>query len=59
MFGILCAPTTILVVLGLQGNQLPHIVTSDKNFKDIIEAEGYGVIDPEKVSPQDLQKKWA
>lgn len=55
---LMCAHN-YLGCFGLAGESLPHIVTSDKNFKDIIEAEGYGVIDPEKVSPQDLQKKWA
>lgn len=55
---LMCAHN-YLGCFGLAGESLPHIVTSDKNFKDIIEAEGYGVIDPEKVSPQDLQKMWA
>lgn len=41
------------------GKSLPHIVTSDPNFKKIILAEGYGVIDPKEVTPQDLRKMWA
>jgi hypothetical protein len=55
---LMCAHN-YLGCFGLAGESLPHIVTSDKDFQKIIEAEGYEIIDPEKVSPQDLQKKWA
>ena len=55
---LMCAHN-YLGCFGLAGESLPHIVTSDNNFKEIIEKEGYGVIDPQKVSPQDLQKMWA
>ena len=41
------------------GESLPHIVTSDPNFKRIILAEGYGVIDPRKVTPRHLKERWA
>ncbi|MDD5323126.1 MAG: type II toxin-antitoxin system VapC family toxin [Methylococcales bacterium] len=55
---LMCAHN-YLGCFGLTGESLPHIVTSDRDFQKIIEAEGYGVIDPEKVSSQDLLKKWA
>lgn len=55
---LMCAHN-YLGCFGLAGESLPHIVTSDHNFQKIIEAEGYDVIDPEKVLPQDLLKKWA
>ena len=41
------------------GESLPHIVTSDPNFKKIILAERYGVIDPREVTPQHLKERWA
>ena len=40
------------------GESLPHIVTSDPNFKIIIQSEGYGVIDPKEVTPQQLKERW-
>ena len=40
------------------GESLPHIVTSDRNFKKIIRAEGYEVIDPKNVTPKQLKEKW-
>jgi hypothetical protein len=57
LWHLMCAHN-YLGCFGLAGESLPHIVTSDRNFKKIVEAEGYGIIDPEKVSPQDLQEKW-
>jgi hypothetical protein len=36
----------------------PHIVTSDRNLKRMSEAEGYKLIDPVEVTPQELQSKW-
>jgi hypothetical protein len=55
---LMCAHN-YLGCFGLAGESLPHIVTSDHNFKKIISAEGYGVIDPEELSPQDLHERWA
>ena len=40
------------------GVSLPKIVTSDPNFKKIIKAEGYGVIDPKEVTPKQLEERW-
>ena len=40
------------------GVSRPHIVTSDPNLKKMTKAEGYGVIDPRDVTPQDLQEMW-
>ena len=40
------------------GESLPHIVTSDPNFKKIIKTEGYGVIDPKEITPKQLKKMW-
>ena len=52
---LMCAHN-YLGYLGLTGESLPHIVTSDRNFQKIITKEGYGVIDPEKVTPQNFLK---
>ena len=40
------------------GDSRPHIVTSDPNLKKMFEIEGYGVIDPVKQSPEDLENLW-
>jgi len=54
---LMCAHN-YLGCFGLAEESHPHIVTSDHNFLKITKAEGYGVIDPEKLSPQDLHRKW-
>jgi len=40
----------------LGGSSLPHVVTSDKRFKNIITKEGYGVIDPEKQTKTEIEQ---
>ena len=40
----------------LGGASLPHVLTSDKKFKDIIQGEGYRFIDPEKSTKQEIEK---
>ena len=40
------------------GDSRPHVVTSDPNLKKMFEKEGYGVIDPVKQSPEDLENLW-
>jgi len=55
---LMCAHN-YLGCFGLAGESLPHIVTSDRKFQKIIKAEGYGVIDPEMMTPQDLREMWA
>jgi hypothetical protein len=37
------------------GGSLPHVVTSDRRFKRMIKAEGFGVIDPEKTTVEELK----
>lgn len=37
-------------------SSLPHMVTSDRKFKSIIRKEGFGVIDPEKMSIAEIKK---
>jgi len=39
----------------LGGLSKPHIVTSDKKFQKIIFAEGYGIIDPEKLNENEIK----
>lgn len=39
----------------LAGASLPHVVTSDKNFKKVIIGEGFKVIDPEIQKKSDIE----
>jgi len=38
------------------GASLPHMVTSDRRFKSTVRKEGFGVIDPEKMSVPEIKK---
>ena len=40
----------------LGGASLPHVLTSDKKFKDVIQGEGYRFIDPEKSTKQEIEE---
>ena len=40
----------------LGGSSLPHVVTSDRKFKNVIIGEGYKVIDPEKQTKSDIKQ---
>lgn len=39
----------------LKGGSLPHVVTADKRFSKVIIREGYRVINPNKMSIQDVK----
>lgn len=40
----------------LGGSSLPHVVTSDRKFKNVIKGEGYEVIDPEKQTKTEIEQ---
>lgn len=40
----------------LGGSSLPHVVTSDKKFQNVIKGEGYKVIDPEKSTKSEIEQ---
>ncbi len=40
----------------LGGASSPHVITSDKKFKDLIQGEGYRFIDPEKSTKQEIEE---
>jgi hypothetical protein len=40
----------------LGGSSLPHVVTSDQKFQNVIQGEGYGIIDPEKSSKTEIEQ---
>jgi len=37
------------------GGSLPHVVTADRDFGKVIKAEGFGTINPEKMSVEQLK----
>jgi hypothetical protein len=39
----------------LGGSSIPQVVTSDQKFKKVILCEGYGVIDPEKQTKNEIE----
>lgn len=40
----------------LGGSSLPHVVTSDRKFKNVIKGEGYEIIDPEKQTKTEIEQ---
>ncbi len=48
--------TVINYLRCFSGGSLPHVVTSDRKFKSVIRKEKYGVIDPEKMTIDELKK---
>jgi len=40
----------------LGGSSLPHVVTSDQKFQNVIIGEGYKIIDPEKSTKKEIEQ---